>query len=98
MPHKLSVCCRQFYGDLYSSADFHHRKGDGFSVHGNCQIQDQDFHSCYDCVQQCDLGGLADLDTSEQSVQVLSSQCLSFAAVLCLIHALALDAHCTACW
>ena len=71
MPDKVRLCCRHFYGDLYSSADFHHREGEGFSVHGNCQIQDQDFHSCYDCVQQCDLGGLADLDTSKRSVQVI---------------------------
>ena len=59
--------------------------GDGFSLHGNCQIQDRNFHSCYDCVQQCDLGGLADLDTSKQSVQVLSSHCLQVAAALCLL-------------
>lgn len=61
---------RQAYGDLYSATDFHHRQGDGFSQHGNCQIQPQDFFSCADCVQQCDLGGLADLDTSQASVQV----------------------------
>ena len=71
---RLTSCCRQFYGDLYSSADFHHREGEGFSAHGNCQIQNRDFHSCYDCVQQCDLGGLADLDTSKPSVQVFPSQ------------------------
>ena len=73
LPSKLYLRCRQSYGNLYSSADFHHREGEGFPEHGNCQIQDQDFHSCYDCVQQCDLGGLADLNTSTQSVQVLPS-------------------------
>jgi len=51
-------------------ADFHRREGEGFLEHGNCQIRDQDFYSCYDCVQQCDLGGLADLDISKASVQV----------------------------
>lgn len=61
---------RQAYGDLYRATDFHHRRGDGFSQHGNCQIQPQDFFNCADCVQQCDLGGLADLDTSQASVQV----------------------------
>ena len=63
--------CRQSYGDMYGAADFHRRAGAGDEQHGNCQIQDQDFKSCYDCVQQCDLGGLADLDTSKASVQVL---------------------------
>ncbi|BDA42333.1 Alpha-amylase A [Coccomyxa sp. Obi] len=60
---------RQSYGDMYSAEDFHRRPGMGDEQHGNCQIQDQDFFRCYDCVQQCDLGGLADLDTSKTSVQ-----------------------------
>lgn len=63
---------RQSYGDMYNAEDFHRRPGTGDEQHGNCQIQDQDFLSCYDCVQQCDLGGLADLDTSKTSVQVNS--------------------------
>ena len=64
------MVCRQAYGDLYNATDFHHRQGAGYAEHGNCQIRDQDFQGCYDCVQQCDLGGLADLDTSQSSVQV----------------------------
>ena len=64
---------RQSYGDMYNAEDFHRRPGVGDEQHGNCQIQDQDFFSCYDCVQQCDLGGLADLDTSKASVQVCFS-------------------------
>jgi hypothetical protein len=64
---------RQSYGDMYRAADFHRRAGAWDEQHGNCQIQDQDFFSCYDCVQQCDLGGLADLDTSKASVQVYTA-------------------------
>lgn len=75
----LGTClvCRQAYGGLYGCGDFHHRQGEGFSQHGNCQIQGQDFFSCNDCVQQCDLGGLADLDSSQASVQVFHSVSLS---------------------
>ncbi len=69
-PSPVNGTRRQAYGDLYSESSFHHRRGDGFSQHGNCQIQPQDFFHCADCVQQCDLGGLADLDTSQASVQV----------------------------
>ena len=70
-PEVWRLGCRQAYGDLYHATDFHHREGAGCAEHGNCQIQDQDFQGCYDCVQQCDLGGLADLDTSQSSVQVM---------------------------
>ena len=61
---------RQFYGDLYTSSDFHHRQGSGYNQFGNCQIEGPDYSSCEDCVQQCDLGSLADLDTSSTDVQV----------------------------
>ena len=70
-PEMWRLSCRQAYGDLYHATDFHHRQGAGYAEHGNCQIQDQDFQGCYDCVQQCDLGGLADLETSQSSVQVM---------------------------
>ena len=71
-PEVWRLGCRQAYGNLYNATDFHHRQGSGYAEHGNCQIRDQDFQGCYDCVQQCDLGGLADLDTSQSSVQVLT--------------------------
>ena len=86
----MRLRCRQDYGHLYSSADFHHRRGEGFSAHGNCQIQDQDFYSCYDCVQQCDLGGLADLATSKQSVQVPNTYTLP----ACVVGFQRLDSSC----
>ncbi|CAL8462690.1 g2223 [Coccomyxa elongata] len=60
---------RNFYGNLYTSSDFHHRQGSGYNQFGNCQIQGPDYSSCEDCVQQCDLGSLADLDTSSTDVQ-----------------------------
>ncbi len=81
---------------MFGAADFHRRAGAGVEQHGNCQIQDQDFFSCYDCVQQCDLGALADLDTSKASVQVhsaplvltcsLLSQLLTHSAMLASTH------------
>ncbi|EIE20972.1 hypothetical protein COCSUDRAFT_83531 [Coccomyxa subellipsoidea C-169] len=67
---------------MFGAADFHRRAGAGVEQHGNCQIQDQDFFSCYDCVQQCDLGALADLDTSKPSVQAHITEYLNRLASL----------------
>lgn len=70
------MSCRREYGDLYRAEDFHARQGPEYDQHGNCQLQDSDLYSCYDCVHQCDLGGLADLNTSKPHVQA----CICFPA------------------
>lgn len=80
------VLCRQKYGDLYSVADFHARAGPGYDQHGNCQLQEQDLYHCYDCVHQCDLGGLADLDTSKPYVQAGTRCTLKSLDRLLIIH------------
>lgn len=86
---------RQFYGDLYTSSDFHHRQGSGYNQFGNCQIQGIDFSSCEDCVQQCDLGSLADLDTSSTDVQVGTFQLHTVRSNRCLYYKYSYLCSCT---